>query len=118
MIRKPKSSRAVAAIAVALFLCAPAAVPAQSGKPGEPPITAEFLVGRWGDNGDCTKFVIIRSDGTFLSYTGGEGSWRLTGDRLVFSGANGDHVMQVRREGNGTLIITNPDRSIGRSQRC
>ena len=118
MNNKPTSVRAVAAIAVALALCAPAPGLAQSGKPGEPPVTAAFLVGRWGDNGDCAKFVIIRSDGTFLSYTGGEGSWRLTGDTLVFSGANGDHPMQVRREGNGTLIITNPDRSIGRSQRC
>lgn len=118
MTRNPRSIRAIAAIAVALALSAPAAAFVQSGKPGDPPLTAAFLVGRWGDNGDCAKFVIIRSDGTFLSYTGGEGTWRLTGDRLVFSGANGDHPMQVRREGNGTMVITNPDGSIGRSQRC
>ena len=105
-------------IAAALAIAAPTAAFSQSGKPGDPPLTAAVLVGRWGDNGDCAKFVIIRSDGTFLSYTGGEGTWRLTGDRLVFSGANGDHPMQVRRDGNGTMIITNPDGSIGRSQRC
>jgi hypothetical protein len=110
--------RLAMSIAAALAIAAPTAALAQSGKPGEPPLTAAFLVGRWGDNGDCAKFVIIRSDGTFLSYTGGEGSWRLSGDRLVFSGSNGDHAMRVRREGNGTMVITNPDGSIGRSQRC
>lgn len=84
----------------------------------ERPVTAAALVGRWGDNGDCAKDVIFRADGTFLSYTGGEGRWALNGDRLALTGAGGEFVMRVRWDDNGRLIITNPDGSVGSSQRC
>ena len=99
-----------------IVMSLPAALHAQ-GKPAAP-VTADFLIGRWGDNGDCTKDVVLRADGTFSSYTGGEGRWVLAGNRLVFTGANGEYVLRVARDGNGMLIITNPDGSVGRSQRC
>ncbi len=114
-------------VMAALLSAAPAS--AQGGKPPIPPgnmmtpviperpVTAAALVGRWGDNGDCTKDVIFRADGTFLSFTGGEGRWVLNGDQLVVTGAGGEFVMRVRW-GNGGLIITNPDGSVGTSQRC
>jgi hypothetical protein len=82
------------------------------------PVTAAALVGRWGDNGDCSKDVVFRGDGTFRSHTGGEGRWSLRGDRLVLSGGNGEFVMRVRWGGPNQLIITNPDDSVGTSQRC
>jgi hypothetical protein len=88
------------------------------GKPSSASVTVEFLIGRWGDNGDCTKDVVLRADGTFTSYTGGEGRWSLRGDRLVFTGANGEFVMRVERDSDNVLVITNPDGSVGRSQRC
>lgn len=95
---------------------------AQEGKPAprasNPPLTPALIVGRWGDNGDCTKFVILRSDGTFLTHDGGQGAWRLRDDRLTFSGPNGERIVRVRREGLRTLVIVNPDGSVGRSQRC
>lgn len=91
----------------------PAAVPADR------PVTAAQLVGRWGDNGDCTKDVIFRSDGTFSSYTGGGGRWSLnSGGRLLLSGPGGDFPLIVRWGGPNQLIITNPDGSVGTSQRC
>lgn len=108
------------AVAAALLAASPSA--AQQGKPApgaaNPPLTPALIVGRWGDNGDCTKFVILRSDGTFLTHDGGQGDWRLRGDRLTFSGPNGERIVRVRREGLRTLVIFNPDGSVGRSQRC
>ncbi len=87
-------------------------------QPKKPAVTADFLIGRWGDNGDCTKDVVLRADGTFSSYTGGSGRWSLDGDRLIMTGANGEFVVRVERDEDGRLIVTNPDGSVGRSQRC
>ena len=98
-------------------LAVPAPMLAQ--KPGATPIvTAAYLVGRWGDNGDCSKDVVLAADGSFRSYTGGVGRWWLRGDQLTFEGGNGTFVMRVRWEGPNAMLVTNPDGSIGRSQRC
>ena len=116
------------AIAAALILAAwtPATQPKQAGlsKPeasaqqtGDAP-TPAMLVGRWGDNGDCTKDIVFYADGTFLSYTGGSGSWSLNGDILTASGAAGTGQVRVSILNGNQLQITNPDGSIGVSQRC
>ncbi len=107
--------------ALLLLVAAPAI--GQGGKPAleapQPPVTAAELIGRWGDNGDCTKDVVFHADGAFTSYTGGGGRWSLTGDRLVLTGPGGEYVMRVRWDADGErLIIANPDGSIGTSQRC
>jgi hypothetical protein len=81
-------------------------------------ITPTRLLGRWGDNGDCSKDVIFRGDGTFRAYNGGEGSWRLAGERLTMTGENGSSVLIVRMIDRNHIRITNPDGSIGISQRC
>jgi len=81
-------------------------------------ITPARLVGRWGDNGDCSKDVVFRGDGTFRSYTGGEGSWRLVGERLTMTGENGATVLIVRLIAPNRVRIANPDGSVGISQRC
>lgn len=81
-------------------------------------ITPRQLVGRWGDNGDCSKDVVFRRDGTFRSYTGGEGNWRLSGERLTMTGENGTTVLMVRRIARDRVRIANPDGSVGFSQRC
>lgn len=80
--------------------------------------TPAMLIGRWGDNGDCTKDIVFNADGTFLSYTGGVGQWRLDGDRMTMSGAGGTFVVQVQVINGSQLMITNPDGSVGTSQRC
>ncbi|MDQ8758157.1 hypothetical protein RCO27_18170 [Sphingosinicella sp. LHD-64] len=112
-------------LAVLLMAGVLAAAPASafSGKPqprpqADAPVTAAALVGRWGDNGDCMKDVAFRADGTFRTHLGGEGRWTLSGDRLVLTGENGDFPLRVRRGGPDQLIITNPDGSVGTSQRC
>ncbi len=64
---------------------APAATPAAGTAP-----TREFVVGRWGDDGDCTLAIDFRADGTT---DGPFGNWTLDGDRL--SMADNPQVMTV-----------------------
>lgn len=93
----------------------------QSAAPARPAadtIDAGFMIGRWGDNGDCTKDIVINSDSTFRSYTGGEGRWSLRGNTLSLSGDNGTFDMRLELINHDTLRITNPDGSVGTSQRC
>ena len=110
-----------AAALIALALAAPAL--AQGARPptgGAPvvPITPTRLLGRWGDNGDCSRYVIYRGDGTFRSYNGGEGNWRLAGERLTVTGEGGSFVLIARLIDRNRLRITNPNGSSGISQRC
>ena len=81
-------------------------------------MTPAQLVGRWGDNGDCSKDVVFRGDGTFRSYTGGEGSWRLNGERLTMIGESATTLLMVRRVARDRVRIANPDGTVGFSQRC
>lgn len=94
----------------------PAAAEAQSGA-GEAP-TPAMLVGRWGDNGDCTKDIVFNEDGTYSSYTGGGGTWSLAGDVMTMSGAGGTFQVRVSILNGNQLLIGNPDGTIGISQRC
>jgi hypothetical protein len=81
-------------------------------------LTPTMLVGRWGDNGDCAKDIVINADGTFSSYTGGSGTWTLAGDAMSMTGANGTFQVRVAIVNQNTLMIGNPDGSYGTSQRC
>jgi len=84
-----------------------------------PPLTPALLVGRWTDNGDCARYVIFRSDGTFRSWAGGEGSWRRAGDRLTLTPRAGrPSVLRASVIAQGRIAIVNPDGSRGVSQRC
>lgn len=117
---RTRTGRMLAGALGALLLLAGA--PAH-GKPGAgaarpAAIPPAMLVGRWGDNGDCRRDVVFRADGTFRSYTGGEGSWRLVGERLTMTGEGGTFVRTLTVLGPGRLRITGPDGSVGLSQRC
>lgn len=83
-----------------------------------PGLTAELLIGRWGDNGDCTKDVTFHADGTFSSYTGGAGNWVVRGDGIIMSGLGGTFQLGISVVNRDALVIANPDGSIGTSQRC
>lgn len=117
----------VFAAALVLVACTPAPAAtdaAQSAQAenathqsGDAP-TPAMLVGRWGDNGDCTKDIIFSADGTFRSYTGGSGTWSLNGDVMTMSGAAGTFQVRVSILNGNQLLIGNADGSIGISQRC
>lgn len=98
---------------------------ASSDKPGPgavtqaiPALTREFLVGRWGDNGDCGQDVTLNADGSFTSYTGGEGQWSLNGATMSMAGKESTQQVQVEMIDQDHVRITNPDGSVGTSQRC
>lgn len=90
-----------------------AATPAPEGVP-----TPETLIGRWGDNGDCTKDIVFSADGNFRSFTGGTGQWSLAGDVLTIAGPDGTFQVRVAIADENTLMIGNADGSFGMSQRC
>ncbi len=103
-----------------------AAMPASpSAKPGAdaavqttPILDRAFLVGRWGDNGDCSKDVTLNADGSFTSYTGGGGEWSLNGSTMRMVGKAETLAVEVDVIDQNTLRITNPNGSVGTSQRC
>ena len=104
----------------ALVLAAPAPAeerPPDAGRPA-PLLTPMRLLGRWGDNGDCSRLVVFRGDGTFRASNGGEGTWRLARDRLTMTGGNGSTELTVRLLDNNRLRLARPDGSVGISQRC
>jgi len=104
---------------LALLLLAASAGGAQTPAPARAaPILPERLVGRWSDSGDCAKYVVFRSDGSFRAPTGGEGSWRLSRGRLTMTGGGTTRTLTVRRLDTTTLEVENPDGSLGRSRRC
>ena len=130
----------VFAAALALIACTPKApsqpaeqagaatisqASAPSGKPDAeapaattPILDREFLVGRWGDNGDCTQDLVLNGDGSFQSYSGGEGVWSLEGNRLRMTGKADTLELELDVIDQNTLRVTNPNGSVGSSQRC
>ena len=91
-----------------------AAVPA--GAPGG--ARPELLVGRWSDDGDCKRDVEFRRDGTFRSYTGGEGTWALAGDVLTMTGGAGTFRLRLQSVAPDAMVTVNEQGTVGRSARC
>lgn len=86
--------------------------------PNADPVTAEFLIGTWGDNGDCNSAVTFNTDGTLRMQDGSPGTWTLSGDRLTMSGAGGEFTVSIAKGNDHQLLIGQPDGSFGISQRC
>lgn len=81
-------------------------------------VSPQALVGRWADNPDCTMDVTFFADGTFRSFNGGGGNWRLNGNSLNLSGGGGSYDMEILSFDGQVMQVRNPDGSTGRSQRC
>lgn len=94
---------------------APTPAPQQHLLPDGAP---DALVGRWGDNGDCKHYVLLRGDGSFHSYTGGEGRWTVTDDMLAMAGPGGTMRLRVIEMDPDHMTVENANGSIGHSQRC
>lgn len=119
-------------IAAAVLVAAPAAAapagaaplaskpepPHADERPRPPPtVTRKFLLGRWTDNDDCRVTIEFRSDGTFVTATGGEGLWALVGDELIFQGQRTVSA-RIAASDENTIVLTHGNGSVGRSTRC
>lgn len=88
------------------------------------PVAAQFgaqtLIGRWGDNGDCSKSLVqFNADGTFHSFdTNADGRWTLNGDHLTMQGAGGTFELGLHWTDANHMDVLNSDGSMGHSQRC
>ena len=119
------AARIAFASVIALTACSPptASTPPEAATttteaPAERAPTMQTLAGRWGDNGDCTRDLILNADGSFRSYTGGVGTWTLAGDLLTMTGEAGTFQVRIAMAGPDTLMVGQPDGSFGISQRC
>lgn len=81
-------------------------------------VTAEFLVGVWGDNGACTSTMTFNADHSFTQQNGSTGTWALEGDRLLLSGESGEFGLTVGKSADGELMLGQPDGGFGTSRRC
>lgn len=106
------AAEAPAAPEVALEAAAPVAEQA-----GATTLTREFLVGAWGDNGDCGAPIRFNADGTY-AINGAPGQWTLEGDIITMSGAGGTFQLRAQVLNDHQILIGNPNGSIGLSQRC
>jgi hypothetical protein len=97
---------------------APTVDPHAMPVPSADPVTAEFLIGTWGDNGDCNSAVTFNADGTLRMQDGAPGTWTLEGDRLTMSGANGAFAVDITKGNDNQLFVGQPDGGFGISQRC
>lgn len=62
---------------------APVTAAAPTASAGAAP-TRDFIVGKWGENGDCTLAIEFRADGTMI---GPFERWELNGAKLTMVGA-------------------------------
>lgn len=86
--------------------------------PSDDPVTAAFLIGTWGDNGNCASAVTFNADGTLRMQDGAPGTWTLEGDRVTMTGANGAFAVNVAKGNENQLFVGQPDGGFGISQRC
>ena len=76
----------------------PAAAPARGTKPPK-----EFLIGKWGTNGDCTMAIDLRPDGTS---DGPFGNWAYSDGAITFP-EEPDFRVNVTIIDNNTMKSTN-----------
>jgi hypothetical protein len=76
----------------------------------------ENLVGRWTDDGDCSKPVTLNADGTFVTPGGGSGKWDIQFGKLVLTG-NSRIEMRALLTGD-RLILADENGGLAQSVRC
>lgn len=81
---------------------------------------AQQLLGRWGDDGDCTKNLVeFHPDGDFHSFqSNADGRWSLSGQELTMSGSGGVFNLHLNWIDADHMNVVSPDGSVGHSQRC
>ena len=75
--------------------------------------TRDYVVGRWGEEGDCTLAIDFRADGTT---DGPFGNWTLEGNQLTM--ADNPQAMTVRVVDPDTMSSVGADGRTRRLTRC
>ena len=88
---------------------APAAAPAKGDKPSR-----DFVIGKWGTDGDCTMAIDLRPDGTS---DGPFGDWSYTDGVITFADAPDLEVL-VTVVDPDTMQSTNGSGKTTRMTRC
>ena len=76
-----------------------------------------FIVGRWTDDGDCSKAASFSRDGTFVVANGDDGLWHIADDRLTLTGSS-TLTLRIIVLDRDSMDVINPDGSRGHSTRC
>jgi len=116
----------LAVVAAIRSMPAPATAPADSNAaasapaaaPSPPVMNADYLVGRWTDEGNCDAAHEFTADGRFIAADGGSGTWVLEGDQLTASGPGGSATVRVAAIDQNTMSGATPDGQTGTSTRC
>jgi hypothetical protein len=91
------------------------AVPASSS--GAVQLDRTYMMGRWTDDGDCSKVIEFTQDGRFIAANGGTGLWNLDGNQLTMT-ARDTATIRVSPIDQNTMTVINANGSLGRSTRC
>jgi len=75
--------------------------------------TRDYVVGKWGEDGDCTLAIEFRADGTT---DGPFGNWNLEGNRLTM--ADNPQAMTVTVIDQGSMSSVGADGRTRRLTRC
>lgn len=75
--------------------------------------TRDYIVGKWGEDGDCTLAIEFRADG---STDGPFGDWNLDGNRLTM--ADNPQAMTVTIVDQNTMTSVGADGRTRRLTRC
>ena len=89
-----------------------AATPATTAAAGAAP-TRDYVVGKWGEDGDCTLAIEFRADGTT---DGPFGNWTLDGDQLRM--ADSPQAMTVSVVDQNVMQSVGADGRTRRLTRC
>ena len=103
------ASEAASAAPASSAAAAPAAAPAKGEKP-----TKEFVVGKWGTDGDCTLAMDLKADGTS---DGPFGNWSYADGVITFADAPGMKV-EVTVIDKDTMASKNSSGSTSKMTRC
>lgn len=92
----------VAALAIIGGLAALAAsaqtapAPATVVASGAPPLSVQFMIGRWTDNGNCSDATTFLGNGEVFTAAGGQANWALSGSDLIVTGGGGTVRAQLQ----------------------
>lgn len=102
-------SAAASSAATSSVAPTPAAAPAKGDKPSK-----DFLIGKWGTDGDCTLAIDLRSDGTS---DGPFGNWTYT-DGVIGFADEPDFKVNVTVIDDNTMQSINADGKTAKMTRC